>query len=308
MKNVNLKKVEDVVDEINQLSSVKRRSAIYKLEAALKKLQFANGDAVDGFIFQTSNPSQFGSIEGNRIINVDSAYSRQLAESLEKFGNVSPVIVNEHGKTVDGQRRIGVMEKFQIEKPLRYTRVVGADINTVGDINRLQFKWSFKDWMHKYVKMNKPDYIEYEEIEKKYEKYMRSRSLRSLLMNSRIESFKSEVWESGGFTINHENLPSAIKFLDFLPKLYEIGASDNIFAKDRNFQKALHDVYKSVTNIDETRLLKKMRLGFARLNVRADIGEYRKTITELYSARLKRLEKQTIANEIDSSVALALSL
>ena len=304
-KNDSLKKMETVIDEINQMTNGKRTSAIFKLEAALRRLKLANGDTVDGLIFQTMNPAQFGSIEGNRIVNVDSVYSRQLAESLSKFGNVSPVIVNEHGNTVDGQRRIGVMEKYQIQKPLRYTRVVGANIDTVGDINRLQFKWTFKDWMHKYVKMQKPDYIEYAEIEKKYEKYMRSRSLRSLLMNGRVESFKAEVWESGDFTINHENLPFALKFLDFLPKVYEVGAEDNIFARDRNFQKALYDVYRSVTDIDEARLLKKIRLGFARLNVRADIGEYRKILIELYSSRMKRVQKETIAKEIGSSVALA---
>lgn len=289
LKNDLLKCVDKLVSEINLSKKGNGRDVlIYKLETTLKNLRLSNGDSIDGFIFKTSDADQFGSVKGNRIINDESSYVKQLADSISEIGNVVPIIVNSKNETIDGQRRLAAIKKYNIETPVRYTRAVDADIDTVGELNRLQFKWTFKDWMHKYVEIGNPDYLRYSELEKKFDKYMRSRSLRSLFMNGRIESFKSKVWENGEFRIDDKILEDNIKFIEFLEKVYEIGGSDNIFARDRNFQRALHDLWKSNSKLDGNRLLKKIRLGFPRLNVRTDSVEYRKIIAELYNSRIRK--------------------
>lgn len=292
-----MKAAQRIVEAINALANGKRTKAIFQFEEVVKKLKLGNGDVLDGFIYKTTNLDQFKTIKGNRIVNEDSVYTRRLAESLAKFGNVSPIIINDEYETIDGQRRLRAVKKFELDTPIRYSRVPEADIETVGDLNRLQFKWTFKDWMHKYTEMGRQDYLQYAEIEAKYGKYMRSRSLRSLIMNGRVESFKAEVWESGGFRIDHANLDYYIKFLDFLGKVYLVGGTDNIFAKDRNFQKALFDIYKGVKDLDDDRLLKKIRTGFERLNIKTDIATYRRILYDLYFARMGKKQKEELMKE-----------
>lgn len=285
MEKVNLTSVKQLINHINEMPSKKRKKFVYSLEEVLKNLKLNETDSVDGFVFKTEDLEQFGTVEGNRLISEDSAYTRELASSLKKIGNVAPVIVNEKGETVDGQRRITAFKKYGLKNPLRYTRVVGANIDTVADLNRLQIKWNNKDWLHKYVAINKPDYIQYKDIGEKYEKYMRPRSLRSLLMNYRIEAFKADVWENGEFLIKQDTLQNAIEYLEFLAKVYLIGEKDNVFAKDRNFQKALFDIYK-LGGLDESRMLRRIRRNFDRLNVKVEYNEYKKLLFEIYNLRL----------------------
>lgn len=268
------------MNSVNQMTIPRKIKSILELEDRLKQLKLPNGDSIDGFVYKTSNPNQFGDVKGNRIINDESVYSKRLSESLIKYGNVSPIIINDNEEIIDGQRRVMAIKKYNIKTPLRYTRISNADINTVGDINRLQVKWSYKDWMHKYIEMNLIDYIEYNQLEETYGKYMRGRSLRSLLMNGKIESFKSDVWESGNFIINKASLPNVISFLDFLILVNNIGGNENIFAKNRNFQKSLWEVYSKTENFSEALFLKKIQLNFNKLNVRIDSDAYYKILNK----------------------------
>lgn len=297
MKNITPKTIEDLFEEIKRMTPAKRTQFIQRMEELATTLTLGNGDTIDGFIFKTRDTQQFGNVKGNRIINEESAYIRELAQSISEIGNVAPVIINEKGETIDGQRRIMAVRKYGLNNPIRYTRVIGADIGTVGDLNRLQQTWTYKDWLNKYVEIGNVHYKEYQALEEKYGKYVRPRSLRSLAMNNRIEAFKADTWEHGGFYMNKENEPQLIKFLDLLVKIHDIGAEDNIFAKNRNFQRALHEIFKATPNLDEERLLKKIRMNFPRLNVRTETDEYRKILLDIYNTRQKKEAKIQLPEE-----------
>jgi hypothetical protein len=304
MKNDLFTELKSLVAAIEKLPIQKRSEYFDEIENELKGFPVRNGDRFDGFVYRTKNLEQFKDVPGNRIINENSAYVRKLAESISMIGNVTPIIVNEKNETIDGQRRITAVRKFELPNDITYIRKKGTDINTVGEINQLQLKWDYKDWMHKYVTYNNPDYVEYKGIAEKYEKYMKSRSLRGLLMNNRVDSLPSKVWESGNFKINHEEMASAVNFLDTLKKVYNIGEKDNIFAKDRNFQKALFEVIKRTEIIDEKRLLFKIQYGFGRLNIKTDYPSYKKIIGELYNTRLSAQYPHIAINELEISEKL----
>ena len=298
MKNVTTKHIEDLFEEIKKMTPAKRTQFIQRMEEIASTLTLGNGDTVDGFIYKTKDTQQFGNVKGNRIINEESAYIRELAASISEIGNVSPVIVNEKGETIDGQRRIMAVRKYGLQAPIRYTRVVGADISTVGDLNRLQQTWNYKDWLNKYVEIGNDHYKEYQKLEDRFGKYVRPRSLRSLAMNNRIEAFKSDVWEHGGFQMNKDNEPQMLQFLELLVKIFAVGAEDNVFAKNRNFQRALHDIFKSTPTLDEDRLIKKIKMNFGRLNIRTETEEYKRILLEVYNTRQKKEAKIHLVEEI----------
>lgn len=278
--------VRSLVERINLLDEQERVATINSMEESFKELNYRNGDLVDGFIYKTNDTTHFEDIEANRIVNEDSAYVRDLAESIAKFGNITPVIKNEKEETIDGQRRVRAVRKYGLPNPIRYTYVRGSNIDTVGEINRLQLKWNHKDWLHKYASLKKPDYLQYIKLAKQYEPFVKSRSLRSILMNNRYESFPARIWETGQFKINKERLPEMIKFLNFTEKVFLIGGRSNIFANDRNFQKALYDIFTKTNKLDEERLLYKIQYGFGQLNVRQGHKGYRTALTRLYNSRL----------------------
>lgn len=291
MKNLN--EVGGFLKDVMLLSDVKRSHMIVKLEKMVKNLVLVNGDHVDGFVFKTDNIDQFKNIEGNRSINKESGYIKSLAESIAEIGIVSPIIINENNETIDGQRRITAVKKYQLPSQMRYIRMNGANIKTVGDMNRLQIPWTYKDWLHKYVAIGNPEYIKYNELETKYSNLMKSRSLRSLFMNNKIESFNSFIWESGNFKINYEKLEKVLSFLTFLGKVNTIGDKDNIFAKNRNFQKALYEMF-STDPFSEVKLFNKLKLNFNRINIRTEYSEYKKILDGIYTVKHRETEKNVL--------------
>jgi len=285
------------MSEMDLLPEGEKTQLIFSIEEEMRGFPTGSGDKVDGFVYKTTNLSQFRNIPGNRIINEDSVYVRKLAESIAKIGNVTPIIINDKWETIDGQRLIRAVRKYGLPNVITYVRKSGTDIGTVGDLNHLQLKWNYKDWLHKYVSLDRKDYIQYKEIAEKWGHLMRSRSMRGLLMNSKVDRLPLDIWENGIFQIKQEDLAKNIQFLKLLEKVDTIGEKDNIFARDRNFQKALYEIVTGTKSVDEERLLQKIRFGFGRLNVKTDDKTYKKVLGSLYNSRL-RPEKQHIIYEM----------
>lgn len=280
-------RMQSLVSEINSLDNAERKTVIDHVEEVLKEMKYRNGDTIAGFVYQTMDLTQFVDLQANRIINEDSTALRELADSIVANGNLSPISINDKNELIDGQRRLRANRRYGIGLPMLYFRRKGYDINAVSEMNKTNLKWSHKDWLHRFVTEKRPDYVDYVHIAKKYEQYMRSRSLRSLLMYNRVESFPSRIWEGGLFKIDRQTLDLNLKFLEFLKSVFEIGGIQNIFAKDRNFQKALYDVYSKAKNLEEDRLLYKIQYGFKRLNIKADYKTYKQIMGTLYNSRLR---------------------
>jgi len=290
--------LEGLIARVNKLPEKDRAKTVLDMEDVMRGLNYYDGDTLDGFVFRTSDLTQFATVKGNRIINEESVFLRELSDSIAEHGIITPIVVNEKKQIIDGQRRIRAIRKFGLPNAIRYTRVDQSNIDTVGEVNRLQIKWTFRDWLHKYVELKNPHYAEYDKIAEIYEDYVTSRSLRSLLMNARFESFSKYVWERGQFTINKEKLPKVQKYLNMMVKVYAIGDKDNLFARDRNFQKALYDLYKDTEDFDDERMLSKIRYGYGTLNIRTGYKEYKRILSRLYNSKLD-LQKSHIVFDAD---------
>jgi hypothetical protein len=242
-------------------------------------------------------------MKGNRLLNENAVAIKELADAMMiTGGNVSPAVINGKWEIVDGQRRILSYRKHGLPFALTYIIKSDADIETVGNMNKNLVKWDYKAWMHKHQELGKDSYLEYATIAKDYEHYVRSRSLRGLLMNNRVDPLPSNVWENGDFVIDHEKLPITVMYLEFLKKVYLIGDKDNVFASDRGFQKALFDIFKT-KKFNEERMLVKLRTHFGRINIKTDYKTYKKILGELYNARLNPKLNHVVTKEPELKLA-----
>ena len=282
-----IENLKAAVAEVNKLlAEDKKNGTIFEVEDTLRDIMLPNGDKVERLIFVTQDTNQFSWIEANRIVKEESAIIEELASSLEREGNLVPIVINIKRQVIDGQRRVTAKKRHGVSKPLRYFFDRDADIREVREANKYSEKWKHRDWLNTYVKSGNEDYQEYEELAAKYEPYMKSRSLRSVLMNGRVESFKRDVWESGEFRIDQKRKPIFIRFLELLKKVYLIAPDINIFAKDREFQHALFDLYMKTPKLDEDRLLAKISVNFGRLNIKTDYKSYKGILAKIYNTKL----------------------
>lgn len=295
-------RVRRLVVDINTMPTKERTETIYHLEDALKNLRVGENDSIDSFVYVTKDLTQFKFFDENRNVNVNSKYVEKLADSIRLYGVISPTLVNEEFKIADGQRRILAVRTHGLGNPVPYIRKPGITIHEISDMNSRNIPWNYKDWLHRYEKDQVEEYEDYREYKKlglEYEPYMRSRSLRGLFMLDRVDPLPSDTWERGLFRIKRETFDRSIQYLEFLKKVYLIGGKDNIFAKDRNFQKALHELWKTTKKIDNDRLLTKMKIYFNDLNIRTDFKTYKKIVGDIYNKRLAGDRQHMVIDESD---------
>lgn len=282
-----IEQVKVLVDTINTLPTEKRTKFVFTdLEDGLKNLRVGENDSVDGLVYVTKDLTQFKDIEGNRIINENSRYIEKLANSIRFIGVTTPILINEEFGIADGQRRVAAIRRHGLPNAVPYIRKKGVTISEIGEINSQNIKWNYKDWLHRYEKDNREDYIEYAKLAVNWEKLMKSRSLRGLLMLGRVDALPSDTWERGQFHIDYDNLPVVRRYMEILERVYVIGDRDNMFAKDRNFQKALYDMFSKTPKLDIERLLVKLKTFFNQINIKTDYKGYKKVVAEIYNRRL----------------------
>lgn len=287
--------VKALVETINTLPTKERTKFIFdNLEDGLKNLRVGENDSVDGLVYVTKDLTQFKDIDGNRIINENSQYIEKLANSIRLIGVTTPILLNEEFGIADGQRRIAAIRRHGLPNPVPYIRKRGLTINEIGEINSQNIKWNYKDWLNRYEKDNREDYVEYAKLAVDWEKLMKSRSLRGLLMLGRVDALPSEVWERGQFHIDYDNLPVVRRYMEILENVYVIGGRENIFAKNRNFQKALYNMFVNTKKLNIDRLLVKLRTHIGDINVNYDYKKYKEVLARLYNTRLSSDEHHVV--------------
>lgn len=274
------------LSEVKELPLNEREKFVYLMENTIRDVYVSKNIQIDGFVYKTKDLTQFSNILGNRLINEHSPRVKELSASIKRIGNIVPMIINEKKEIIDGQRRILAVRSAGLPEEMKFLRIEGANIDTVTELNENKEGWLHTDWLNKYVKLNYPDYIEYSKMAKEYEPYMKSRSLKGLMMNGRVDPLKTSIFKDGLFTIDKENREYRLHFLDFLKRVYLIGGKDNIFARDRSFHKALWDIFTKTKNLDEDRLIYKIQYGFMDLNIKTDFKKYKEILGRLYNLRL----------------------
>ena len=83
--------------------------------------------------------------------------------------------------------------------------------------------------------------------------------------------------------------------------MFEVGEAQNIFAKDRDFQKALYEIFRNAKDLDEGRLLHKIRYHFNDLNIRQDFKGYKRVLGKIYNVRLTGDKRHIVTEDAEDA-------
>ena len=154
----------------------------------------------DKEIYYTYDYSIFDKVSSNRDVSV----TPKLRNSIEAFGVIQPIVVNEHFQVIDGQHRLAVLEelgyevKFIVVFTDEYTEEVMIELNIVNG------NWSKKDFIYHYAKKGKEDYIELQSLIDEYSKSPYHLSMGMI-----------EYISSGNYELGYNNGSKDVKKGDF---------------------------------------------------------------------------------------------
>ena len=109
--------VGKVVIAINSYPEESRKKLVYELEGIVRQIKINDQETVNGFVYLTTDLTQFKTIEGNRIVNVNTLRMKKLADSIRNYGVIVPLVKNTEGGLIDGQRRIAAIRKDRYGSP-----------------------------------------------------------------------------------------------------------------------------------------------------------------------------------------------
>ena len=125
---------------------------------SLDKLK--NDATLDAAVLYTRNYSKFKLMEDNR--DVDDSHVAELVVSIQKRGQLQPIIINEKNEIIDGQRRFTSCKILDI--PVMYIVSRKTTIKDVLLINTSQKSWTRHDYLKAYCHKNHWNYVEYLKI------------------------------------------------------------------------------------------------------------------------------------------------
>ena len=119
-----------------------------------------NDAKIDTDVLYTTNYDKFKLMEDNR--DVDDNHVAELVVSIQKRGQLQPIIINEKNEIIDGQRRFTSCKILQI--PVMYIVSRKATIKDVLLINTSQKSWNRHDYLKAYCHKNHWNCAEYQKI------------------------------------------------------------------------------------------------------------------------------------------------
>ena len=130
----------------------------------------------------------FSPIEGNR--RVANSHRDKLIESMQKLGQIDPIVVNENYEVVDGSHRLSACRELGIA--VMYIISKGATLEHVKMMNTLNKGWKFENYLHMYRQDAYPDSkSHYDKVFDFRQKYDLSDNITLLLLSGGLKDAKS---------------------------------------------------------------------------------------------------------------------
>ena len=116
-------------------------------------------------IYETTNYSIFKSLEGNRTVTNERV--SKIVESINKVGYLlSPILVNEKLEVIDGQGRLGALERLKL--PVHYMVHEGVGVRECQQMNIHQSNWTTYDFILSYAMQGNDNYKRLQSLVDKY--------------------------------------------------------------------------------------------------------------------------------------------
>ena len=155
-------------------------------------------------------------LEDNR--DIDDGAVKRLAESIQKFGQLQPIVINEKWEVIEGQHRVRACKLLGI--PVLYVISEGATIKEVILMNNIQRGWLNKDYLKCFCHLNHKSHDEYRKMKTFFEDYGLNFSVSINLLAGNFAyqgGPASAAFKTGKFQI--KDLRKAEKYASQLKKL-----------------------------------------------------------------------------------------
>ena len=150
--------------------------------------------------------------------DIEDGAVKRLAESINKFGQLEPIVINEKWEIINRQHRAKACKLLDI--PVLYVISEGATIKEVILINNIQRGWVNRDYLKCFCHSNHNNHLEYRKIGKFLDDYGLnfSVSINLLAGNWNYQGGPaSDAFKKGNFKI--KDLRKAEKYASQLKKL-----------------------------------------------------------------------------------------
>ena len=185
-----------------------------------------------GKIYKTKDYSIFKTMNGNRDFE---KHGQRLVPSVEQWGIIMPIIVNEKMEVVDGQGRLYAAKETGAEVP--YIIKPKMDVNTCLEMNTTQKSWTMVDYIKSYASRGYDHYIMLESAMKSY-KNVPTETLCFALVG--VGGYERRKLAAGQFKVSTKNIKLIEKSLEFLEDIASIKAIDkNLPGRKARFYIAL---------------------------------------------------------------------
>ena len=117
----------------------------------------------------TTNLEQFQFDVRNR--NVNKQHIKELAASINEYGQLQPIIVNTAMKVMDGQNRLEAIRLINktAEVPVKVKYIKrNMPMHHVAQMNSHQRQWNIQDWIHYYAQSGNGHYLKLQEATELY--------------------------------------------------------------------------------------------------------------------------------------------
>lgn len=175
---------------------------------------------VAGTIYESSDYESFVIMKENRKVTLNSRKVENLRNSIHKFGQLIPGIINENNEIIDGQHRLYVAKLLSI--PFKFIICSGLRIAEVLEVNNSQKCWQTEDYLQSYIAQGNTNYQVLERFRKNYNK-LSLMNIRALLGDKRRDGKFSE----GLLVIDEATLCRANRIAAFIYAISEVYPSYN---------------------------------------------------------------------------------
>ena len=123
-----------------------------------RKTDYANYKAVK--VLLEKNLSKFSLLDDNR--NIDDKHVAMLVVSIQRYGQLMPIVVNENLEVIEGQHRLKACEELKI--PVAYIISIKRTSKDVAIMNNSQKGWKNKDYLKHFSHNNHSNSATYKRI------------------------------------------------------------------------------------------------------------------------------------------------
>jgi len=233
-------------------------------------------------IIETRDYYRFKRLEGNRDVKC----VQKIIDSINNVGYImNPIIVNEKMEVIDGQNRLRALEELDL--PVHYYIVKGANINTARALNLGRTNWRPIDYVNSFAEQGNESYQMLMEL---YNKYSLSIQEIIAIVQNRVSSggWSPSILIEGKFKLSESDYRRAdenLKELEELkPVIKEIKGHRRVIVSGIAW-------CMNIKGVDRKRLVRVLNLKYPLIKPVIEIEVFLRDITEIYNKSLAKEKK-----------------